>query len=190
MMSKPGHLVAQPGDIFLLLVPSNNEKQRLRQRQADLQARYGGEPVAFPHITCQRFTPPEGQFPEACIASLKGELKAQPQFTIFTDKLIQFHAPYWGTQVLRWRVQESEEYAGFRELLDAALSKLKCSSHFKRQRHATCTALDLEDVVDLESNPAEGAFPAPLFIAREMLVSKLVDGNQFQILDNIYLPDP
>jgi len=188
-MTNPTYRVAQPGDIFLLLVPSAAELDRLRQWQAVLQQRYGGRLVEFPHITCQRFTPPEGQFSEQCIASLQDDLKSQSQFMIYTDGLIQFYAPYWGTQVLRWRVQENDDYAKFRDKLDATLSKTRCPSHFDRLRHATCTALDLEQAVNLEPNPGDGPFPAPLFKARELLVSKLVDENRFEFLDTICLPE-
>jgi hypothetical protein len=181
--------VAKPGDIFLLLVPTAQELHHLRQQQTMLQARYGGQMVPLLHITCQRFTPQEEAFEASCIDIFKMELQNIQPFTIYTDKLIQFFAPYWQTQVLRWRVQETEVYASFRDKLDMTLTKTNCRSQFDRFRFASCTALNLENPIVLEENTPGFSFPAPLFTAKELLVSKLEDENHFEILSTITLND-
>jgi hypothetical protein len=118
---------------------------------------------------------------------LKGELQSIPAFPVFTDRVIQFFAPYWGTHVLRWRIQETYAYAKFRDTLDLTLTKIDCPSHFDRLRHASCTALNLEEKVALEVNPTGRTFPTLLFTARELLVSQLVGDNDFKIIETISL---
>jgi hypothetical protein len=186
-MAHPQTRVAKPGDIFLLLVPTAQELHHLRQQQTMLQARYGGQMVPLLHITCQRFTAQEEALEASCIDIFKKELSDIQPFTIYTDMLIQFFAPYWQKQVLRWRVQETDEYASFRDRLDVTLKKTNCCSQFDRYRFATCTALNLENPIELEENPPGFSFPAILFTAKELLVSKLEDENQFEILSTITL---
>ncbi len=179
--------VAQAGDIFLLLVPPAQELQHLQQWQAKLQARYHGQPVDFIHVTCQRFTPRNHKVEKVCIDLLKVDLRNLPAFTLYTDRLIQFYAPYWQHYVLRWRVQETDEYAAFRDRLDQALIKIGCPSHFNRRRHATCTALNLKEKIELDENSSPIDPPRPLFTVRELVISKLQDTRQFRILGTIPL---
>jgi len=189
-MTNPNIRVAHPGDIFMLLVPTAQELHQLRQWQTALQARYGGSVVDHIHITCQRFTPQDHKLAVECIEKLQTDLKSTPVFQLYTDELVQFFAPYWGIQVLRWQVQETTAYGKFRDQLDMTLSQINCPSHFNRMLHATCTAINLPSAGSIESNPLPWQFPAPLFKARELLISQLVSGEQFTILETIILPDP
>ena len=186
-MKSPTIRIAQPGDIFILLVPSAQELHLLRQWQAELHTRYGGTPVNHLHITSQRFTPWQGQLQKACINLLNSELQNLPSFPVFTDRIIQFYARYWETLVLRWRVQETEQYSHFRDILDRILVEIDCPSHFDRQRPASCGALTLNSRVDLEAKPPNRRFPAHLFMAQELLLSQLVDKNTFEIIETIKL---
>ncbi len=186
-MTSSNRRIAQPGDIFLLLVPSAQELHLLRQWQAELQDRYGGWIVDHVHVTSQRFTPRQDQHAEPCIDPLIEELQKLKTFPIFTDMLIQFYSPFGGTHVLRWRVKETDYYAEFRDKLDNILLKINCPSHFDRLRHATCTALNLEHKVELTAKTPGRIFPAHLFNAREILISQLTDKNNFNILETIIL---
>jgi hypothetical protein len=186
-MAVVNHRIAQPGDIFILLGPSAQELHLLRQWQADLQTRYGGKLVNHIHITSQRFTPQQRLLEESCVELLKNELQNLQSFPIFTDKLIQFYARYWDTLVLRWRVQETDTYTKFRDVLDQTLEIVQCPSHFDRQRHASCGALNLDVRSDLENNPPVRNYPAYLFTARELLISKLIGDNEFEIIETIGL---
>jgi hypothetical protein len=186
-MTPPQQRTAQPGDIFILLVPTAQELHLLRQRQSDLAARYGGQVVANPHITCQRFSPNLAEPKSDCVAKLKTKLETIPRFPLYSDRLIQFYAPYWQNMVLRWRVQVTRPFAAFRNKLDRTLARLDCPSHFNRVRHASCTAINLEKAIDLQANPAHGEFPTPLFTARECWVSALQEDGQFTILETIKL---
>jgi len=186
-MTQSQQRIAQPGDIFILLVPTAQELHLIQQWQSDLAARYGGQAVANPHITCQRFSLDLAQSKSDCVAKLKTELQTIPRFPLYTDRLIQFYAPYWQTMVLRWRVQVTRPFAAFRDKLDRALTWLGCPSHFNRVRHPSCSAINLETAVDLHVNPGRGDYPKPLFTARECLISALQEGGQFAILETIQL---
>jgi hypothetical protein len=186
-MARVNQRIAQPGDIFILLVPSAQELHLLRQWQADLQIRYGGKTVKHLHITSQRFTPHQDLLEESSLELLKNELQNLQPFPVFTDKLIQFYARYWDTLVLRWRVQGTDAYTRFRKVLDQTLEMIQCPSHFDRQRHASCGALNLDVGSDLEVNPPLRKFPAYLFTARDLLISKLVGDNEFEIIETIKL---
>jgi hypothetical protein len=188
-MSEMTHRTAQPGDIFLLLVPSAQELHQLRQWQYKFRERYGGQPVEFIHITCQRFSPGPYSLEVPCIEQLKNDIQNSQPFKINTDRLIQFYAPYWQRYVLRWRVQETISYSQFRDRLNTILIKTGCLSHFDRHRHATCPILNLGGKIDLEFNPPKTTFPTELFTAKHLWVSKLQNDNRFEILEEITLQD-
>jgi len=111
--------IARPGDIFLLLVPTTHELKELRERQLILQSQYGGEIVDFVHITCERFSPNEKKEERICIDYLKHNVTALAPFTLYAAKIVQYYAPYWGEEVLRWQVQETDDYKHLRNVLAA-----------------------------------------------------------------------
>ena len=113
--------VAQPGDIFVLLVPNGVDQEHLNQKHNSLQAHFGGQAVLPIHITTQRFSPGNGQITTNCIETLRESLSGFQPFPIIADALIQFFAPYWQCQVLRWRVQETPAWANFRDQLENTL---------------------------------------------------------------------
>jgi hypothetical protein len=179
--------IAQPGDIFILLVPTGPELKQLRHKHAQLQTQYGGRLVDPIHITVERFSPENGQFTQDCIAPIKKTLHRVRPFQLTVDALIQFFAPYWQSQVLRWRVAESPTWSDFRDLLENTLSEIGCPSHFVRRRHATCTILRLDHKVNLSSEARD--FPRPLFTARHLWISMLKEDGLFEILEKLELRD-
>ena len=179
--------IAQPGDIFILLVPSESELEQLRHKQIDLQSQYGGQLIDPIHITVERFSPGNELCTEDCITPIKRSLYQVQPFQLRTDALIQFFAPYWHSQVLRWRVQESAIWNDFRDLLERTLRDIGCPSHFVRRRHATCTILKLDGEIDLP--PEAQDFSLPLFTVRQIWISVLKEDGQFEILEKITLGD-
>jgi hypothetical protein len=182
--------VAQVGDIFILLVPSGPDLERLKKWQIDLNNHYCGQIVKLIHITGQRFSPKENHFEDVCIEHLRETFEKIEGFPIYTDRIIQFYAPYWDRFVLRWRVQERKEYREFRDRMDSILCEINCPSHFSRNRHASCTALFLDERVHTIIENNNETFPKFLFMALELQVSKLIDENHFEILATINLKKP
>jgi hypothetical protein len=186
-MLNNNHRKAQPGDHFVLLIPTAQELHHLRQWQSELQAQYGGQSVDFLHVTCQRFTPKKNQSEGACIKNIKLFLEKTRIFSLYTDKVIHFYAPYWDKMVLRWRVQDTGEFIKFRTNLTAFLSKNSCDSHFERIRSASCTILNLNEEINSNLLSPE-LFPSvPLFTVRSLLISKLNTERSFETLETINL---
>lgn len=179
----PNPRAAQPGDIFLLLIPSGEDLERLRHEQRAMQVQYGGHPVEPIHITVERFSPQEPQLPRECVTKLRDSLAAVQPFSIEANAIIQFLAPYWQSYVLRWRVQQSSAWVNFREQIKATLKDIDCPSHFVRRRHATCTILKLENKVTLPTPPPE--ISLPLFIVKELRISTLRDDGYFEVLEKL-----
>jgi 2'-5' RNA ligase len=174
---------AKPGDIFLLLVPTGKDLEYLRQKSKKLHQRYGGQLVDPIHITVERFSPGEGQFPKECVQKIQKNLQGIQPFQLRTDSLIQFFAPYWQSPVLRWRVENSAQWKNFRNHLENTLREAGCPSHFTRRRHASCTILKLEKKIPLPENASKVA--QPLFTIREIRISQLQLNQAFEILEKI-----
>ncbi len=178
---------AQPGDIFLLLVPSGEELERLRREQHAMQAQFGGEIVRPIHITVERFAPQNGAPPLECVAKVQDSLSTIRSFPVKTDAIIQFFAPYWQSYVLRWRVERSPEWINFRDQIQTTLKVINCPSHFVRRRHATCTILKLESKVKLPSSSLE--MSRSLFKVQDLHISTLKENGKFEVLEKLKFRD-
>ena len=166
---------------------TEEELSGLQRIQLDLQAHFGGKPVEPIHITVERFSPDEASFTDQCLFTLRRILENVNPFPIYCDQIIQFHARYWQQVVLRWRVQQTQVWRDFKENTSEALIELGCPSHFVRERHATCTALFMDDHVDLSVYQPETPFPMKLFTVDQVLISLLEIPGQFRIMETIEL---
>ena len=121
---------ARPGDVCVLLEPGEEEVHALRQRQAALQARFGGRPHARVHLTCQRFELPERVPPADLIQRLAKRLAGMSPTPIIATSLVQFESPFWGTRLLRWRIEPTDPLRRFQATLEAALASLGIAPHY------------------------------------------------------------
>jgi len=182
--------VAKPGDTFILLVPSAQELHHLQQKQTEFQNQYGGQIMNHIHITCERFTPERAKFPQECFAVLKHQIANLAPFPVYSDAVIQFHAPYWQSNVLRWRIEGTTAWLDFRSLLTKTLKGIACPSHFDRQRSSTCSILTLDEPVELSVKHNRANNSHKLFTAQEVVISRLKENYQFEILETIQLSNP
>lgn len=178
---------AKPGDIFLLLLPTGVDLERLTQDQLSWQNKFGGQLVTPIHITVERFSPKNRQLPKNCVNIICENISTLPAFQTEADALIQFFAPYWQSYVLRWRVKESPIWQSFREQVKITLEQIDCPSHFRRQRHATCTILKLDGKINQLTPPPE--ISVPLFYVREVHISTLKERGNFEILERFSLQE-
>lgn len=176
---------AQPGDMFVLLVPSEDELPTLRQRQLALQARFGGRPHEVVHVTCQRFTLPDGRPVEGLIRQFKRRIATCAPFPIVATSLIQYEHAFWGTRILRWLVRVTDELHRFCVLVDETLAAGGATPHYtfsasRAPKHMTA----LEDVpeADLDGYQPETPYPHHLFTARTAVCSLLKGQGAFEIL--------
>lgn len=181
------HRVAQPGDICLLLTPAARELQRLRSHQIKLQARYGGKIFEHIHITCQRLSLDREHNTFEFIDQLDKRVKWLKPFPLHADNIIQFYAPFWQTQVLRWRIQETEPWMKFKYNLLDILSEMDSPSHYDRIRRATCTALVLDSDENMDLSEMLPTFPLHLFTASQIEISRIKKPNDFEYLGTVEL---
>jgi len=179
--------VAQPGDTFILLVPSAQELHHLHRKQNEFRNQYGGQLIDHIHITSERFSPKRTTSPKECSAVLRHHIGSLEPFPVFSDAVIQFHAPYWKSHVLRWRIQDTAAWLDFRNLLTKTLKGVDCPSHFDRHRRATCSILALADPVDLSEKHNSANNSQKLFTAKKVVISRLQNNYQFEIIETIQL---
>lgn len=172
---------AQVGDVCVLLVPGLEELAALRRTQESLAQAFDGWLTPEVVIACQRFDLPEEQKMPDILAALSRSVAGLPSFPVYSDGLVQFHAPFWQAHVLRWQVQESPEWKDFITNLDAALQSAGVEPHYPHDRPFTCSAVDLITPVQLEYAP-KMTFPRLLFTARQVVFSKVLGLNDFKTL--------
>ena len=178
---------AIPGDTFILVAPTAQELHLLQQKQLGFKKQYGGQIVNHIHITSERFSPIGAVFPKECAAVLKDRIANMVPFPVFADALIQFHARYWNSHVLRWRVQDTGTWVNFRRILAKTLKEIACPSHFNRHRRSTCPILTLDNPITLHEKNHAPNFPQKLFTAKEVYISQLNENHLFEIIETVQL---
>ena len=173
--------VAVPGDICILLVPDGPEQEHILEMQKKLQARFGGKIFSPTHVTAQRFSSCSLDVVRAVAAFLQ---PLRP-FQMYADRLTQFYSEFWGKHVLRWHVQPTPEWRTFQHSAEERLRALDCPPHYPPEKPATCTALEIDQPVDLSRCVTE--FPIPLFSVRNLQLSRVEENSRFTILEEIFL---
>jgi len=179
---------ARPGDLFILLVPTGEELSELRRRQHELLQRFGGQAAVNLHVTCERFhlqtdrsrPLPEAEL-EASLLKLRMRLQSLRSFSIFSNGLVSYYAPFWKTHVLRWRVVETGACLAFRKFTHHSLEESGGHSHYVQHNLPTCNALVEVGVVRLSPEESHQP-PFLLFTARQVRISRLQAGGVFQTL--------
>ncbi len=184
--------VARAGDVCLLLEPGRDELPRLRQRQAALQARFGGRPHRRVHLTFQRFELGDESRVAPMVRGLADSLVGLPPIPLVAVSLAQLEAPFWGMRQLRWCIQGSAALSWLGRRTEAGLVAAGVTPHFFGGRNwnpTLVTALDQVPESDMAAHLAELTFPRPLFTGRWVVVSKILGRARFEILDRIELYD-
>ena len=173
---------AQQGDICLILEPTEHELLKLRQRQACLQARFGGQIYPELHVTYQRFAVADRRRLTAVLTVFEEALSQVPPFQIGTGSLALFYAPFWKSHVLKWVVQPRPSWLAFRSACEDALIEVGCALHYPPEQHATCTALVQVPMVPVEELAAHLGVPFALFGARRVVLSQIEGTGEFTTL--------
>ena len=177
---------AKPGDICILLVPAEEDKPALRQRQVELHDLFGGQIVEDIHITCQKFCVTDGRPLKPVLRRLSRCITGIQPFLIYAGSYIHFYSDFWKFSVLRWRVLEDKDWCFFQGQVEETLDKVSCPPHYRHGKPATCTAVNLDREINLEMVPRE-IFPFPLFRARKVLFSRIKSQYEFEILETVIL---
>lgn len=184
------HRTAKPGDICVLLEPSEDESAELRQRQISLQALFGGRPHECVHLTCQRFELQDEYLLPDVIRNLQSALLTVQPFPIIAVSLIQLDHPFWQSRLLRWRIQGTSELQCFGATVEEALVTMGITPHFSHTsgwRPTLVTALEAIPEANLDRHLGGMLFPHHLFVARQVVLSRIKGRGDFQILGTIQL---
>jgi hypothetical protein len=185
-----GPRIARPGDVCVLLEPAEDEIADLRQRQAALQACFGGCPHERVHLTCQRFELRDEHPLPDLVRLLRSELVAVRPFPIVAVSLVQLEHPFWRSRLLRWRIQSSDDLRRLGRMVERALGAVGIRPHFSSAsgwEPTLLTALDGIPEVDLGRYRDDIPFPHHLFTARRVVLSRIRGHRQFEILETVRL---
>jgi hypothetical protein len=176
---------AQPGDMFVLLVPSEDELPGLLQRQSVLQARFGGRPQKELHLTCQRFSLPGDRPTEDVVRQLETRLSVPDPFPIVALDVMQYPSSFWCTSVLLWRVPFAGALYRLCVLVDGVLADYGAELHYpfsasSEPKHVT--VLRGVPQADLDGYQPDAPYPHHLFFARIAVCSRLKEQSAFEIL--------
>ena len=188
MNNKPR--AARPGDVCVLLEPSEDEAVNLRQRQMSLQALFGGRLHESVHLTCQRFELHDECLLPDLIRHLGSKLVAVQPFPIVAVSLVQLTHPFWQSRLLRWRIQGTSELQRFGTIVEGTLVTMRITPHFlytSGWKPTLVTALEAIPEVDLAGYLGDIPLPHHLFVARQVVLSRIKGRKEFEILGTIQL---
>jgi len=184
------HRTAKPGDICVLLEPSEDEIAELRQRQMSLQALFGGRPHERVHLTCQRFSLPDERLLPDVIRHLGSQLVAVQPFPIVAVSLVQLTHSFWQSRLLRWRIQGTSDLRRFGAIVEGVLATMGIKSHFSYAsgwEPTLVTALEEISELNLDRYLGDIPFPHHLFVARQVVLSRIKGRKEFEILETVQL---
>lgn len=178
--------VARPGDICILLEPSESEIPHLRALQRDLQQRFGGKPQERVHLTCQRFDAQDEETLRRLKARLREELAGtEPPRIVATSAFLLTHE-FWQMTLLRWEIEQTDALQDLLHRLEAVCRAAGITPHYPASSGwmpSNLTALEAVDSATSQADISKLSFPRYLFTASHLTLSRIVAPRRFQILD-------
>lgn len=181
------------GDVCVLLEPTNQDEiQQLRGYQENLQVRFHGKPTRDVHLTCQRFSMPEDYPQEVLIEYLRSaivDISPFPLTAVAVQKLYVFRKK---STILKWRVEPTRELSSLAHRIEEAIGKAGLtSSYIPGWVPTLVTALEnIQPGSNIGASRPKAPFPHYLFMVRKLVISRIIDVGQYQLLGTIYLPVP
>jgi hypothetical protein len=180
---------AQPGDICVLLAPSADETAHVvRPRQRYLQTLFGGRPTEFVHLTCQRFIIQDELMPTVA-QQLRTQTAAVQPLSILATSLVPWNSRNQQLRVLRWSIALTRDLRRMAALIADVLAKTGAAPLYVSGWQPTLITA-LEGINELTVDPnflADQSFPFPLFLAEQVVLSKIKAIGEYEILDTIPL---
>jgi 2'-5' RNA ligase len=172
---------AQPGDLFVLLEPDDAGRAMVRARQEALRARHGGRLQGHIHLTCQRFSVADERPLEPIVARLQAVLSAHGPIPVLMADLIAFRSPFWQTRLLRWQIEPIPALVALRETIDRTLRDLDIAPHHPSIDFHITAVEEVDEHLNAATDLAAEA-PPILFVARQVVLSRLRQGLDFDLL--------
>jgi len=182
----------QPGDICILLEPSDEEMPRIRTHQAALQAIFGGEPASLVHLTSLRFDQPVPDHQagvsdmdcKALIDYFRANPFRHPPFNLKVVGWVPLYVPFDGWNVLKWCIGITPQLREFIGYLHQAVVAVGYRPLYRSWFvPSLITALVRISVME-ERSPSllNMNFPYALFTAKQFEISRINAPQDFTIL--------
>lgn len=177
---------AEPGDVCVLLIPGQDEVERLRRLQASLQLILGGMPHEPVHLTCQRFEMADDLPLPQVIQHLQAGLSTISPVSVIADSVVHFESQFWQSSLLRWRIDSTDEIQRLATAIEDGLVAAGRTPHFLRESGwapALVTALEgITPRVDPDLQLNKNLFPLYLFTGRWVALSRILGQREFELL--------
>ena len=177
---------AEPGDVCVLLIPGQDEVERLRRLQGSLQLILGGMPHEPVHLTCQRFKMAQDIPLPGIVQHLEARLAIIPPVSVVADSVIQIVHPFWQSILLRWRIEATDELRHLATAIEDGLVAAGTTPHFPRDSGGVptlVTALEgITPLEDLDHQLNKNLFPLYLFTGRWVALSRILGQREFELL--------
>lgn len=186
-----GHVrPAQLGDLCVLLEPKPEEQRQLRIYQYALQERFGGTPIEWVHLTCQRFGEQSPQQVEQCAAALEQVVAMCDPFVLSAIRLDTLYLPIRETNILKWQVELTVELRSLLREISTTLDGLGIELHYLPSFQPNLVAA-LQDVPTLDQAALQqtAEFSYPLFATGQLVISRIQGQSSFEIEAVIPWPD-
>ena len=173
----------RPGDLFVLLLPLNEQDTPAVQMQRELQAYFGGRPIKPVHITCERFELCDKQNLEEIIRCLEQRANLQPPFPVTAFSVEMIKGDFRGGHLLKWLVHLSDPLSQWIDFVGGILDAVG-ATRFYSSLGDMWTVTALEGIEEMDASPylAQATFPQHLFTARQILVSRILGPHEHETL--------
>jgi hypothetical protein len=180
----------RPGDLFVLLVPSEGEVTPAGQMQLELQAFFGGRPVNPVHVTCERFELSDQQRLEEITRRLKQQAKMQSSFPVTAFSVKTIRSDFRGVHILKWLVDLSDPLSQWINFVGDTLDAIG-ARRFYGSLGGIWTVTALEGIEEMNTKPflSQAAFPQYLFTARQIILSRILGPDKYETLGRFDLSD-
>jgi len=192
MVNSPKPRPGQVGDICILLEPHPEQIMPLRLFQEKLSLQTGGKIHHTLHFTVQRFTLQSNEIEKNLFRNLQEVLTPIKPFPILTNNMVSYEHPYWHSRLLRWEILLTPTLIEFVKRIETGLVASGITPHFQSRYGFFPTMMTaLENVPDmtLDSILDQYEFPLYLFTAHQVVISKILGLNEFEILGQFSLGD-
>jgi hypothetical protein len=170
----------------VLLLPDQDEADRLRQMQASLRSVFGGTPHEPVHLTCQRFAMVDEHALRDIIHHLEARLALVPPVPVIAASVAEMEHRFWQSRLLRWRIQVTAEVRHLVKSIEDGLVAARVTPHFPCDSGWVPTRVTALEGISLGRNLhrrlSEDPFPLHLFTGRQVILSSIVGQRAFEIL--------
>jgi len=177
---------AQPGDLFLLLLPTADPQATPPIWQTEWQARYGGNCTQPLHVSIQRFTCTDPAQLPALADALQMATTAHKAIPVAGIALQPLLSGFRQNLILKCRLQQNAALHALSDLTRAQLTQQNLIPDFPWYPDLITV---LEDIDPIPVGQILLPTPQPLFIGNELLLSRVIARNtylpirQWQLLD-------